>query len=386
MKRFMILILIALLSQTIFSQKSTLIADKQFMLGITNVDATESVTHYINAIGEVWEKSGSSFVISSDQTIYSNSLSTTGNANFNNPDWPGFNFKWLNNYPPSGVSWGLGFYKVTNSKQSNKYFYLDARDYNFATQNMSENVDFWAYFSNSASQYRYMGSFSDFPTSIPNESIVRVWDIPSDVPNTSGLQNYWNNVLVILTDQNNPRIVWGPHPTFLATNYKVYRAVSSTPLSHPVLFASVVTTVSNDTFEYKDIDISFGGSDYIYYFVKGYNGSYSEPTNVEQVNGGFYKKNLSESKKQIFSFDLKQNYPNPFNPTTIISYSIPNNDFVSIKIYDSIGKLVSTLVNSTKEGGNYTVSFNVDNLSSGLYFYTLRISSGSITKKMLLVR
>lgn len=83
---------------------------------------------------------------------------------------------------------------------------------------------------------------------------------------------------------------------------------------------------------------------------------------------------------------LEQNYPNPFNPNTTINYTVKERGFVQLKVYDSIGKLVSTLVSSIKEGGNYSVHFNSENLSSGLYFYTLRTSSKTITKKMLLVR
>lgn len=70
-------------------------------------------------------------------------------------------------------------------------------------------------------------------------------------------------------------------------------------------------------------------------------------------------------------FSLKQNYPDPFNPTTRIAYSIPSPQQVSLKVYDAIGKLVTTLVNQYQAAGNYTVQFNATNLSSGNYIYTL---------------
>ncbi len=55
----------------------------------------------------------------------------------------------------------------------------------------------------------------------------------------------------------------------------------------------------------------------------------------------------------VYAFSLEQNYPNPFNPSTIIKYSVPTAGYVSIKIYDAIGQLVSTLLNESKEPGEY---------------------------------
>jgi hypothetical protein len=70
-------------------------------------------------------------------------------------------------------------------------------------------------------------------------------------------------------------------------------------------------------------------------------------------------------------FNLKQNYPNPFNPATIIDYAVPSNEFVSLKVYDILGREVITLVNEQKNAGYYSISFNASNLSSGVYFYKL---------------
>lgn len=95
-------------------------------------------------------------------------------------------------------------------------------------------------------------------------------------------------------------------------------------------------------------------------------------------------------------YSLNQNYPNPFNPTTIISYSIPNQGNVKIIIYDALGTEVTLLVNEEKEAGNYTAEFNTANLSSGIsskggytsgvYFYQIRAGEFIQTKKMILLR
>ncbi len=83
---------------------------------------------------------------------------------------------------------------------------------------------------------------------------------------------------------------------------------------------------------------------------------------------------------------MYNNYPNPFNPSTIIRYSIPEASFTSIKIYNALGKEVSSLVNETKSAGTYEVEFNAHNLSSGIYYYTLQAGSLIQTKKMILIK
>ncbi len=84
---------------------------------------------------------------------------------------------------------------------------------------------------------------------------------------------------------------------------------------------------------------------------------------------------------------LNQNYPNPFNPSTIINYTVNDNSNISIKVYDMTGREIRTLVNSFQNAGTYSVSFNATNLASGIYFYVLRVNSGSneITKTMRMI-
>ena len=88
----------------------------------------------------------------------------------------------------------------------------------------------------------------------------------------------------------------------------------------------------------------------------------------------------------IEQYTLEQNYPNPFNPTTKIEYSIPKTSFVTLKVYDMLGREVATLVNEDKSVGIYTVNFDGSNLSSGIYFYQLKSGSFFETKKLILLR
>jgi hypothetical protein len=84
---------------------------------------------------------------------------------------------------------------------------------------------------------------------------------------------------------------------------------------------------------------------------------------------------------------LNQNYPNPFNPTTTISFTLAQDGFTTLKIYNVLGKEVATLVNGEmKAGVTNTVTFNASKLSSGVYFYQLDAGSFSETKKLMLLK
>ena len=105
-------------------------------------------------------------------------------------------------------------------------------------------------------------------------------------------------------------------------------------------------------------------------------------------NGNYEYFNLS-NEIQIGTpseFELSQNFPNPFNPSTSINFGIPNDGFVSLKVYDNSGKEVATLVNESRPAGFYTVNFNALNLSSGVYFCSLQTNGFVKTMKMALMK
>ena len=108
--------------------------------------------------------------------------------------------------------------------------------------------------------------------------------------------------------------------------------------------------------------------------------------NGVMIRSSFGEVGVKDKNKIPYTFELNQNYPNPFNPGTKISYSIPQASFITLTVYDLLGKEVATLVNEDKPAGTYEIMFNAEGLSSGIYFYQLNSGKFIETKKMILLR
>jgi hypothetical protein len=111
-----------------------------------------------------------------------------------------------------------------------------------------------------------------------------------------------------------------------------------------------------------------------------------KPTKVSVNFGTYYSTGINENESITNRFYLLQNYPNPFNPSTKIEYTVPGTGFVSLKIFDLLGREVATLVNKEMNAGSYSAKFNAAHLPSGIYFYKLTAGNNSIIKKMLLLK
>jgi Secretion system C-terminal sorting domain len=99
-------------------------------------------------------------------------------------------------------------------------------------------------------------------------------------------------------------------------------------------------------------------------------------------NSGFdYNADIIPAK-----YELGQNYPNPFNPVTHISFGLPKDGVVSLKVFNTQGQMVGELLNGYKQAGTYEVVFNAAGLASGLYFYRIEAGKFSEVKRMLLVK
>jgi hypothetical protein len=104
---------------------------------------------------------------------------------------------------------------------------------------------------------------------------------------------------------------------------------------------------------------------------------------------------FSEQNEPIIALEISNelptqyeinNYPNPFNPTTTINYQLPESGFVTIKVFDILGREVALLVNENKSAGYYKVNFNGSKLTSGVYIYTIQVNGITQSKKMLLAK
>jgi Secretion system C-terminal sorting domain len=95
---------------------------------------------------------------------------------------------------------------------------------------------------------------------------------------------------------------------------------------------------------------------------------------------------VGESSVQPQKFALSQNYPNPFNPSTTIDYVVAREGFVTIKVYDALGREVATLLNEERQRGRYQINFDAAKLASGIYMYKISGDGFSQTKKMVLMK
>jgi hypothetical protein len=115
-------------------------------------------------------------------------------------------------------------------------------------------------------------------------------------------------------------------------------------------------------------------------------------TFLDQNNGGqIYRRTISTAARSTSSdlpsaFSLHQNYPNPFNPTTIIQFDLPTSGFVSLKVFDVLGREVRTLVNEVQDAGSKLIELDATGLASGVYYYRLAAGEYIQTRKLVLLR
>lgn len=127
-----------------------------------------------------------------------------------------------------------------------------------------------------------------------------------------------------------------------------------------------------------------------------YNNAYYLPDSTGNVEL-WYRRNtnngsapFTETQKDNFTspeiFELNQNYPNPFNPSTEINFNLPVSGFTTLRVYDIMGREVSELISSELNAGSHSVTFNGDNLASGIYYYRLESAGNVAVKKMLMIK
>ncbi len=176
--------------------------------------------------------------------------------------------------------------------------------------------------------------------------------------------------------QRNPVLQWQSSKT--ATSYQVQvsdvRSFSSTIMDTTITdtVLQVSPLAANTTFYWRVSAVNDKGA--------------SDFTDLKSFTTGNNIVSVEAAGEASKKFELLQNYPNPFNPTTQIQFSIPRSGFVSLKVFNLIGQEIATLYEGIKQAGSHVVLFNGNQLSSGVYIYTLKAGSFVNSKKFILLK
>ena len=201
----------------------------------------------------------------------------------------------------------------------------------------------------------------------------------------------------------NPKLIWYKNGEPDMMKYKVYRGVIATPGVEPTSYSYIGETTDTtyiDTYILLSYRGSGSGNCTFLFRNYAYRVTAVDLTSKESVRSdrdsiwGYIDPCAPDAMPEggelinytHLTYNLCQNFPNPFNPVTNIRYSIPENSFVELKIYNVLGQEIKTLVNEFKNAGNYMVVFNGSDLPSGIYFYKINYKNVNIVKRMLLIK
>jgi hypothetical protein len=200
------------------------------------------------------------------------------------------------------------------------------------------------------------------------------------------------NLSVVKSATNHPLLSWGKNKEPDIQYYKIYK------YSYSELGWQLIGTTASTSFEdVSEIFLSPGNyvanEHWIYYKITAvdnypHESSFSNQVGARVRGAALEKEN---NQLQVTDYSLSQNYPNPFNPTTSISYAVPAESHIQIKVYDLLGREVAELVNETKQTGYYSIEFNASGFSSGIFIYRITAINGerilfSESKRMLLIK
>ena len=174
------------------------------------------------------------------------------------------------------------------------------------------------------------------------------------------------------TDKNDVILTWNTATEVNNQGFEIQRKTSS-EYERVGFVEGKGTTTEVQNYFFRDKDLL--------------SGAYTYRLKQMDFDGSFaYSDEVEIEIDQPSVFYLGQNYPNPFNPSTNIKYSIPADGIVTLKVYDILGKEVSTLVNEYQQAGTFDVVFEGSNLASGVYYYQLITADLTATKKLMLTK
>lgn len=236
--------------------------------------------------------------------------------------------------------------------------------------------------------------YSNIDISSTHNDLHTIWKVPSS--NNLKFRQYDTypanpSNLSLSSHNGHPKLTWNKNPDADIDYYRIYKK-KGTP--NFVLHATVSASLPLEYVDNEDTILTgppVANEITAKYVVTAKDFSalesgYSNEVTARVPGDPPSKIGHQNSSNEIISYELSQNYPNPFNPTTSINYQIKEKGFVSLKVYDMLGKEVADLVNETKDEGQYSVAFNAINLPSGVYIYSLRVNDFVQNNKMTLLK
>ena len=335
-------------------------------------------------------------------------IGSTVNIIYKN-DWGGFN--------ESGVLIGHSYRSLNSSQWTDNQNYLitdrySGEPYPHVSANTSDSKIHLIYWDKDNNRYSYRqlngttfsNHIAEIPLALLSTSLNAVSNdlflVRTDNPLTPGnikLRHYDSGPLtpaglsIYVNVSDETVLNWSPNlepDVKSGGKYKIYRAETSG--EEPTTFELVATinAYNGDTPVTSWIDYESGKSRTRKLFYKISSRDIGMNESPLSAYVWRYGKIPKESTGEYISYNYKlfENYPNPFNPSTKISYSIKEDGFVTLRVYDILGVEITTLVNEQKTAGSYEADFNAANLPSGMYIYKLQSGSFTDVKKMLLTK
>ncbi|HRI45674.1 MAG TPA: T9SS type A sorting domain-containing protein [Ignavibacteriaceae bacterium] len=216
-----------------------------------------------------------------------------------------------------------------------------------------------------------------------NQMVYAKLDVAPLTPSNFAISTHYTG------DDSHPKLSWSSskEPDVFNQNTAI---VIERRLSPGGRDFSELTRLNGSATEFIDYNISYAGSGTLSatYRIKTKDlaNNYSPYSDSKTIYYGDAWKIGTKQNQGSYGYSLKQNYPNPFNPVTQIGYSVKENVFVNLKVFDALGNEVALLVNEYKDPGYYEVNFDASNLSSGIYFCQILAGNYHSISKMIYLR
>ncbi|MCZ7611000.1 MAG: T9SS type A sorting domain-containing protein [Ignavibacterium sp.] len=371
------LFLLFLLPTIIFAQGETLHTG-ELIINLTNQGSSWNVTFTLTAISARWDENDD---LTEDYETASVNINSTPPV-IQNVAY--FDHIWTSTAGDNPI-FAAGLYKISaiESGVEKACFYMDWRT---STEGWTESVDVYFIYDYSNKHFRNAAN-----TQIIDHSYQTLWNLTSNLLETSEFEDYWDNCLAVFNNGNDhPKFAWGPYPGFSNNYYKIFKKKGTPDF---VLYDSTTSTTYLDVNEEILTGLPQANEGHIYYkitsvgyptenlLIPPYESGYSNTVDIRSIMPPLEKQGINTTAKN--DYNLLQNYPNPFNPTTTITFNIPQSEKVTITVFDILGREVAELVNEQKETGTHTIKFDASNHTRGIYFYQIKAGDYSATRKLI---